>query len=249
MKKTILVFASSFAFCISLPAALVEITFSAGPNTAFAPSFGQFSSSPNDLISGGATASSGLELLAELGDPSMLISERGGGSNLFGGPTLFGATNSTIIDVDASTPWFNFAAMVLPSNDWFVATGGLVDPINISSILGGSGDVISVSFNDFYDAGTELEDFNFAAPPGAFIPGFTNMPPGGTDQNGTIGLVDFSGGNPFEDFANIPAGFDVSAFDPTGGPVGTLTFRAVPEPSSTLLTGLAFLATLARRRR
>ena len=247
--STKIMFSSLFLGAASTQAVLIEVSFTSGANTAFAQSFGQFSSTASPVVTGGATSSPGLELLAELGDVSEIIKERGG-QNLFGGPTLFGETNSVVIDVDPNDTFFNFASMVLPSNDWFIGTGGTVDVLDISALLGGTATSLEVVFNDIYDAGTELEDFDFVAPPGAFIPGFTNNPPGGTETpGGVITLVDLDNGNPFEDFANIPDGFDVSAFDPTGGGIGTLTLTVVPEPSSSLLAGLALAAGLLRRRR
>lgn len=232
-------------------AVLIEVTFTAGNNSTFAPAFGQFTTdNSNPIVTGGAMASPGLELLAELGNGGTLATERGGGNaNLFSGPIPAGASRSFTFDVDASTPYFNFASMLLPSNDWFIGTGGLVPTINVSSLLNGTATALpDIVFNNLYDAGTEEEDFNFAAPPGAFL-GIMNNPPGGTPTMDGISLVDLDNGNPFLNFANIPSGADLSAFDPTGGPIGTLSLTVVPEPSSSLLAGLALVAGLARRRR
>lgn len=229
-------------------AALIEISLESTGPMALAPSWAQFSSTPDPVVQGGATASAGLELLAELGDPSLLIGERGG-QTLFG-PTLAGAVNTTVVPVANTDNYFNFAAMILPSNDWFVGTGGQVPVVDITPLLnGGFGDSLTITFFDIYDAGTEQEDFNTAAPPGAFgfaDPALSAPPAGDPDDISTIHLVDTSG-NPFEDLANPFA--DVSSLAINGGAVATVTLTYVPEPTSGVLVGLAGLALIGRRQR
>lgn len=231
-------------------AVLIEISVSA-PTLSLAPSWGQFSSSANPVISGGVMASAGIESLAEDGGTGTLIGERGG-QQLFG-PTFAGNTNSTIINVGSGDNWFNFAAMLLPSNDFFIATGGVVSPLDISSLLDGSATSLTLEFTRFYDAGTEVEDFATIAnpPPVQGITGITSGQTGpdqGADQNGLISLVG-EGSNPFESFLNQPNSALVAGLDPRGQTLATITLSAVPEPSSTLLGGIGALLLGLRRRR
>jgi len=229
----------------------IRIDVSAPGSVALAPSWVQFSSTSNAVVQGGATASAGLELLAELGDTSGLIAERGGQQvsgplGTPGGPT----SNSTVVTVNDSDNFFNFAAMILPSNDWFVGTGAQVPELDISSLLFGAaaGSSLSLDFTQFYDAGTE-EDFNFAAPPGAFgfaDPALSSPPGGNPDTLSTISLVDTSG-NPFSQLAN--ANGDISSLATNGNSVATVTLTVVPEPGSLVgLLAIGGLGMLRRRR-
>lgn len=228
----------------------IRIDLEATGPVALAPSWAQFSSTSNPLVQGGATATAGLELLAELGDPTSLIGERGGQQisgplGTPGGPS----SGSTVVTVNNTDNWFNYGSMILPSNDWFVGTGAQVPELDISSLLNGSVSSLTLTFNQIYDAGTEEEDFNFAAPPTAF--GFatgTSSPPGGNpDTVTTISLVDTSG-NPFTQFANAT---DVSSLATNGGTLATVTLTAVPEPNAGVLAlfCLGGFAAVARRRR
>ena len=230
----------------------IRIDVEAPGSVALAPSWVQFSSTSNAVVQGGATASAGLELLAELGDTSGLIGERGGQQisgplGTPGGPT----SNSTVVTVNDSDNWFNFAAMILPSNDWFVGTGGVVPELDITSLLFGAttGTSVSLNFTDFYDAGTEEEDFNFAAPPGSFglaDPTLSSPPGGNPDSINTVRLIS-GAGNPFSELAN-PFG-DISSLATNGNPVATVTLTVVPEPGSLVgLLAIGGLGMLRRRR-
>lgn len=190
-------------------------------------------------------ASAGIESLAEDGGTAALIGERGG-LQLFG-PTFAGQTSMTVVEVSATENFFDFAAMILPSNDFFVATGGVVGPLDITSLLNGSASSLTLVFNRMYDAGTEVEDFDFVAGGGLAGVAGQSGPNQGAAQGANISLVD-DGSNPFASFANA-GGVDIAALDPaTNGPLASITLTVVPEPSSVLLLGLGALGVFRRRR-
>lgn len=221
-----------------------------------------------DSFSTGDTASAGLELLAELGDTSVFSAEfnaatTGGVDGSTDGPLPSGAMREITVDLsaDGSNDYLSLLGMVLPTNDYFIGNGNPL-AFDISSVLAGNG---PLSFNlgsTVYNAGTELEDFGTSAPPNSaplfpFLNGEATNPPGGTDENGTISVVDSS--DPFAAFANAPAGgvpaslnFNDSALYSNGlisVTVSSPDAQAVPEPGAAL--SLAFLAGVVgfRRRR
>lgn len=258
MKNRCYYFCASFAVAVTLgfislgnvsAQTQIRIDVEATGPVALAPSWAQFSSVSNPLVQGGATASAGLELLAELGNPTDLIAERGG-MQIFGplGTPGGPSSGSTVVSVNNTDNWFNYGSMILPSNDWFVGTGAQVPELNIASLLNGSANSLSLTFSQIYDAGTEEEDFDFAAPPGGFgFAGINSNPPGGNpDSINTISLID-SSGNPFEQFAN--ANGDISSLAINGGSVATVTLTVVPEPGSLVgLLAIGGLGMLRRRR-
>ena len=264
-KTTILAVTGGLAFSATSQAVTsIQVTVQTTGPVGLAPAFGAFSDGSFDLFTPGTAASDALELSAETGSPMGLIGSLGktdDGGAIFGAgvgpgsPPVFGpngGSNSTTFDVADGNNMFNFVAMLLPSNDYFIGNGNGND-FDISSLLGGAaGDSLTFSLSNVWDAGTELENFNFG--PGNGLIGLMNPGDGnpdvGTDQGGLISLVDFS--DPFSTFVNdFPAdsGFDSTQFDFTNGPVASVTLTVVPEPSSSLLAGLALAAGLIRRRR
>lgn len=165
------------------------------------------------------------------------------------------------LSADGSNDYLSLLGMILPSNDYFIGNGNPL-AFDISGVLAGNG---PLSFNlgsTVYNAGTELEDFAFSAPPNSaplfpFLNGEPTNPPGGGDENGTITSVTSS--DPFAAFANAPAGgvpanlnFNDSALYSNGiisVTVSSPDAQAVPEPGAAL--SLAFLAGVVgfRRRR
>ena len=254
---------NSLALCAGLllcaPAAhsatLIQVELTTTGPVGFAPLFTAFHDGSYDLFDAGSAASSDLETLAEVGDPGGLIANAPAGVNagpLFGNnpsPPVFtvGGSNSAVFSVDDNNTRFSFASMVLASNDWFIGNG---DPNanDISSLIGAtSGTSLTIDVATVWDAGTELEDFAFSA--GNPIIGVSTVgdAPNGTAQNGTIAAV--TGPDPFGAFANIPAGFDTSAVDFTGGNVASITLTVVPEPSTSILGACAAGMLILRRRR
>lgn len=235
-------------------AAALRITVEAPSNVGLAPALLSFHDGTNDFFDTGSTASAGLEALAEVGDTSTLQSSLATGDNITianSGPFTPGSSNSVVFNIADTNTSFSFAAMVLPSNDWFIGNNEALD---ISSLIsGGVGSTLTFEFGRVYDAGTELEDFSFS--PGNPIIGIDTManPGGGTSTNDPISLV--SGADPFGSFANIsPGTFDSTAFDFNSAGVGNttlgrVTITTIPEPGVTLLGSLGALTLLIRRKR
>jgi hypothetical protein len=168
-----------------------------------------------------------------------------------GGPFFPGNSNTVTFDVGNSNTMLSFAAMLLPSNDWFIGNNNAID---VSSVVqGGLGSSLTLEFSRVYDAGTELEDFAFS--PGNGIIGIDTMgaPGGGTATTDPISLV--SAADPFGAFANIsPGTFDSTVYDFNAAGVGNtvlgrVTLTSIPEPSTTLLGALGVAGVALRRRR
>ncbi len=230
----------------------IEVSLTTDGPVGLAPAFAAFHDGSYDIFDVGSLASPGLELLAELGDASILLATAPAGVNAqsfaAGGPFLpsGGNTGSAQFSVDGSQTSFSMAAMILPSNDYFIGNSSAFD---ISSLLGASaGTQLTFSFLQGYDAGTEADDFAFG--PGGGLVGITTPadPPGGTVTMDPISVI--TGPDPFASFANLePANFDTSTIDFTGASIATVTLTVVPEPASLGLAGAAALALLGYGRR
>lgn len=129
-----------------------------------------------DSFDVGSAASSAVELLAEEGDPSAVAAAataQGATTGVILAPGGFagapvidpGETASITLDVDpASSRYFSFLSMVIPSNDIFIGN----DDSMAYEVFNSAGDftnigTIFVYSNDAWDAGTELND-GFGAP-------------------------------------------------------------------------------------
>ena len=245
----------------------IQVTFDvnfATTGTGFAPLAGVFHDGSFSSFTPGTMASPGLESLAEIGNPSAFLSEvpSTADSGATGGQT--GGSNrptsrSFSVFVDPSNTNFSFAAMFLPSNDWFAANqgGGSLD---ISSLIGASaGTALSLEVDTIYDAGTELEDF-------------TRGGGTGTDPfNLAPRLSDANGGNPDDQMDNVAlvprvagqnlfAGFTNPNNEPidrflaasSAASLATITLTVVPEPDAgamMLVSMLGLLGMMRRRRR
>jgi hypothetical protein len=182
---------------------------------------------------------------------------------IFGGPERPvapispGAIVSTIIDIDdsiLSTPYFSYAAMVIPSNDAFFANDNPLE----HRLFDAQGNFIATSFDIFgsevYDAGTEVNDETpintaFLQQPGPNIGitegGVVRIHPGYRPA-GTGGVLDAS-----RPFRGETINFANANFRGQGYRVARITIERVPEPSAALamfpLTGLFLLYRQARR--
>ncbi len=251
-KSALILSASTLALPVS-NAALLRITVEAPSNLGLAPAAISFHDGSNDFFDTGSAASAGLEVLAELGGTGPLLDSLTTGDNISimnsGGPFTPGSSNSAVLEVDEMNTTFSFASMLLPSNDWFIGNNNGID---VSSLLSGAlGTTEIFEFGRVYDAGTELENFS-ESPGNPFIGLTAGNPAASTAQNGVVTLVDAA--DPFSAFLNADAGFDSSLFDFNANGVGEtvlgrVTITVIPEPSTALLSALAGLGLLARRRR
>ncbi len=209
-----------------------------------------------DYFDSGAVSSASLEALAEGGDVSGIqgdftgagFSEQGvvTAPAGFAGAPVFDPTDvgELFLSVSTTQRYFSFGSMLIPTNDVFFGNN---DPMS-HEIFDGAGNflgpvTIEIFGSNLYDAGTE----NLDAATAAFIGG------GGTDENGTVGLLD---GTDLTDFNNefigqtTVAGTTITESISGGTPIARITItQAVPEPSSALLIGLVGIATLVRRRK
>ncbi len=239
-----------------------------------------------DSYNGGLSSQVGLERLAEDGNNSVIDADFQGGYTYIddssgmdvsarvltsqtsgrvsgsldglGRPILAGESTSAIFNLDSGSNanrYFSYASMILPSNDYYIANGNPTAR-DLSSLLANGG---SITFNiglagTINDAGTEVNDFDTSAGNPLF-PGLGSGQGGpneGANQNGVNSEVL----NAFGDFANIPAGADLSLFDfndasiyENGLATITITAIAVPEPSVLALLGLSLGGLVLRRRK
>lgn len=203
-----------------------------------------------DAFNPGATASLGVENLAELGDGAAYINELKaahpaavGGmviatENAFG-PGIFlpGGSGSFEFIIDSSVHrFFSFGSMVVPSNDRFV---GNAAPIELFDAGGNFvGQTLTLLGANIWDSGTEV-DAHFGA---AFIQGQDAML--GNPQGGVIAL---NGNFAVYAGATTAAGytFDVLPGDADG--IARISFTVIPAPGTA--AALAILAVGLRRRR
>jgi Ca2+-binding RTX toxin-like protein len=125
-----------------------------------------------DTVDAGRPASPGVEAIAEDGNVNVISQEfsqsgfgtvQGAIRGLAGtpGPIDIGETATQTVTVDSSDPnsrFFNYASMVLPSNDFFIAN----DQQREHQIFDRQGNFIGADFivlgNEVLDAGTEVND-------------------------------------------------------------------------------------------
>ncbi|PZO55306.1 MAG: PEP-CTERM sorting domain-containing protein [Phormidesmis priestleyi] len=191
---------STLAFAPIAQAATLRITLdSLSPTngTALTPTWFGFHDGSFDLYNRGEAATLGLERLAEDGTIDDINAEflaNGGGTvqgALFGPtapPILPGESTSILIDVDASavsSRYFSYAAMLLPSNDFFIANG---NPLAFR-IFDDAGRFLGADFTvtgqQVLDSGTEVNDELFETT--AFLG--QSVPNTGTTEGGTVQLA------------------------------------------------------------
>ena len=223
--------------------------------TYLTPLWAGFHDGSFDTFDAGSVASAALESIAEDGNPGPL-SAAFAGSGIDGvagaAPIAPGAGVSFIIDLsnDGSNDFLSYAAMVLPSSDFFI---GNDNPLahSIVSLLNGSVDTLVFDVGAVFDAGTEVNDFATSAGNPLFgISGGQTGPNQGADENGVVALIsgaDYAG---FDNLGNVPGG-DVARFDfDTYQPLASIRISAVPLPGTMPLLGAALVGFgFIRRRR
>lgn len=218
----------------------------------FTPVFLGFHDGGFDVFDSGALASASFIPLAEEGMTGDLAADllaaqatsqsvTVAGSSV--GPPPFdpGENIRTRVDVDTSTQrFFNYASMVIPSNDAFFANNDALELFDAGGNFLGNR-TIEITAGMIYDAGSEVNDVDggaaFSAEGGASVDenvgiAFINL----AELNGFVGTNTVSG-------ATINNAFNANTV------VARLTISAVPEPGSVALFGLVGLVGLIRRKR
>ncbi|MDB4288072.1 spondin domain-containing protein, partial [bacterium] len=153
ITTTTSIIVSLSALISSANGASLRITVEASSNVGLAPALLSFHNGSVDFFDTGSAASAGLELLAEVGDTSVLQASLAAGSDNItianGGPFTPGSSNTVTFDISDTNTLLSFAAMVLPSNDWFIGNNNAID---ISSVIGGGLGATSIlEFGRVYD--------------------------------------------------------------------------------------------------
>ena len=151
-----------------------------------------------------------------------------------------GQISSLVFNIDgnlATSRYFSYASMVIPSNDAFVAND---DPLE-HMVFDGSGSFLSTSFvllgSEVLDAGTEIND---EIPLNTAFFGQAN-PNTGVDENGVIQV--HSGFQPASNGGILAsAQFANADFKAPGYQLARVTISAVPEPGIMMLMGIGLVA-------
>lgn len=253
MKSKLLLraFAASVVCAGLASAASIKVTITnlapAG-GTFLTPVWVGFHNGGFDLYDSGSPISPALERLAEDGDTPPLMADftaSGAGTvqgALGGGPFGPGSSVSMLFALDgmaASSRYFSYASMVVPSNDAFVANG---NPLAFSIFsMGGAflGADFIVSGGMVNDAGSEVND---EIPMNTAFFGQT-VPNTGVAQNGVVaihpGFLPPGSGGILD-----AAMFKNADFKASGYQIARIQVEAVPEPS-TLWLSLAGMAAAA----
>jgi len=245
----------------SAEAAVVKVTIqnlSAAGGLNLSPLWVAFGNGSFDVFNPGAAATPGLEPLAEAGDPSGLAArlaatDPGAVTGLIPvvGPSGFaqiepGESGSIVLNIDpTANRFFNFAAMVVPSNDAFTSLDQALALFDSAGHFLGD-KTLTLTGNDVWDAGTEVNGL-FGS---AFIVG-QNAALGDSEA----GVVALHPGFDVFDGQSEPNGQTFHAADADVGARGgfqfaRITISEVPEPASwILMLGAIGLGGWAWRRR
>ena len=235
-------------------AALVNVTVTAqnllpGNSNAVAPLRFGFNSGTFDAFNTGQAATAPIISIAEGGSgsawfPAFAAADPTATLGTAGGVLLPGATASTTVQVDTvRNPYFTFAAMVVPSNDFFIGN----DSPTQFRLLDAAGNLLINSIGqkagDIWDAGSEAFDPLAAA---FLVIGNNDLR---TPQNGVVNhnfaeLAQFDG-------LTTAAGYVLSSGLAANTDVYRITFAVtpVPEPVTLAVVSSGLLGLLLARRR
>lgn len=223
---------------------------------AFSPVWFGVQDGTYQTFTSGMAVSSELQQVAELGDASLLSAAFAGhGSDTTVGLAPIGPGGTVSGTLNVANPmtdrYLDIAAMVVPSNDFFLANqnpmayelfdaaGHFTGPLTIQ--------IFGVNV---WDAGSEVNNAAFGA---AFIVGVD-----ATDHAAENGVVTQVFGGPIDytsylnsiDGQATPYGYNISHLISSGDLIATITVQSVPEPSTLVMfsIGAVGLVVAARRR-
>ncbi|WP_169975900.1 spondin domain-containing protein [Tautonia rosea] len=229
--------------------------------TSLTPVWFGFHDGGFDLYDRDLPASGAIERIAEDGDvgPLNTLFESSGNGDVQG--TIFGAgagpgfpgapviapggmahVDLMIDPMAASSRYFSYASMIVPSNDFFIANGNplafeIFDAMGQFRSNTGRRGVFefTVLGSMVLDAGTEVND---ELPENTAFFG-QSMPDTGVDENGVITLADgfIPGGPILSDPRFLNADFTAPGYQ-----IARFEITVVPEPSSVVLCGLGLVA-------
>lgn len=244
--------AAALALCATAGAAQLNVTvkvenLAPSNSISFAPLHVGFNKGTFDAFNNGQAATAPIISVAEGGSgsawqPAFAAADPTATRGTIAGLLQPGQTRSSTFLVDTIlNPFFTFASMVVPSNDFFIGNDSptrfrLFDAVG--NLLIGS---IVQKASNIWDAGSEAFDPNNAA--------FVGNNDLRTPQNGVVSfnfaeLAGFNG-------LTTGAGYVFNSALRGDSDIYRITFAAVPEPETWLLTatGLLAIAWLSRRRR
>jgi len=254
-----LTFATIVAVCLgAVPgrAGMVQLKVSVqnlapANSIAFAPLRMGFNSGAYDSFNEGEAASAAIISIAEGGTgvdwfPAFLAADPAADFASAvpdpAGPLLPGATGAGMAIVDTDTnPYFTFASMVVPSNDYFIGNDSPTQYLLFDGMGKLNFSEIVLTAADIWDAGSELDDPAHAA----FLEVGDNSLR--TPQDGVVNF-NFAGLEIFDGLTTA-AGYTFDSQLTASTEVYRISFEVVPEPSSLALLIPTFIALGAGWRR